>query len=115
MALDKEKIRHIHDFKINHIFIEEWNDEISVKSMSAKDRIDFETLQKNSDLSEIDILVSFLIYTCCDHNGNKLFDNSDEDKALLKDKSMDALVRVFKSALELNSLTKNDIEEQAKN
>jgi hypothetical protein len=111
--LTKEQIKEAVDYK--ETLVEVWGGEVRVRSMSAQDRIDLEKKQVELGSSKIDMsyMVNIALACCIDEDGNKLF--AEEDKAWLLQKSVDSLLKLVNACSEVNSYTKQDIEEEAKN
>ena len=114
MSLSKEQIKQAQDLQSTTVAVPEWGGDVIVRSMSVKDRIEFEARQ-SSNQSQTESMITLVLLTCVDEDGNKLFDDSPEDRALMEGKSPAALIKVFNASIELNILNKDKIDEQAKN
>lgn len=108
--LTREQVHSIDDSNNAILFIEEWNADVKIKSMNVRERIEFEELQLKCK-THVDSMVLMVMMTCVDEAGQRLFDNKKD----LEDKSPVVLMKLFEGAVELNSLTKGKVEEQAKN
>lgn len=100
--LDKE------DLKKKIIYIEEWDGNVRIQSMTAADAEKFKDL-KDKDLS--DSMVSAIIMSVVDEYGNPLFDQ--EHVEALKKKSIKAFMTIQNEVLKLNGFddyvkTKNE-------
>jgi len=120
MVLSKSEIKKADDFEIEIVEVPEWNGEVGVKTMSGKERDEFDqTMYDKSGSAEGEIgdirglKVELLIRTCCDEDGELRFD--EDDKEMLSGKSARAIDRLFTKAQELNGLTAEDVEDLAGN
>ncbi len=112
MLLTKEQVQNIDDFKFKIVDVPEWGGEVKVRSMSAKDRIAFEANQDKLK-SQTEMVVFLVLYTCVDDDGNRLFE--DKDIEMLEQKSPNALLKIFNASIDLNILSSDKVDEQAKN
>ncbi len=108
--LTKDQIKQNTDYKQETVKV--WGGELFVRSMTAQDRIDFEARQVE-DKKDMPIMISMIIACCVDSEGNKFF--SLEDASWLLQKNPDSLLKLFESCVKLNTLTKDNIEKEAKN
>lgn len=112
MILTKENIFASQDITTQLIPMPEWGGEVRIKAMSIGDQIEFEKLNKKSkDTSNI--VCNTLMFCCIDEDGERLF--SEEDLKLLEHKSFRAIEKLFKACLELNALSEESLEKEAKN
>lgn len=110
MSLNRDQITEFDDRP--SALVDVWGGQVMVKAMSTKDRIDFEAAQKDNK-SQTEMVVLYVLYSCTDDNGNKLF--KLEDKELIESKSPASLLKIFNASISLNTLNSETIEEQAKN
>lgn len=112
MLLNKEQIFASQDVKTETVSMPEWGGEVTIKAMSIGDQIEFERLNKKSkDTSNI--VCNTLMYCCIDEKGERLF--TEEDLKHLEKKSFRAIEKLFKACLELNALSADSLEKEAKN
>lgn len=110
--LNKEQIFSARDLKTERVSVKEWGGEVLIKKLSLGEHLEFvEDIEK---LSQIDAMFKLLRFACVNEDGSKLFDN-DEDLRQLKEKSTEALQRLFVAACKLNGMGKNTLEKEAKN
>jgi hypothetical protein len=112
MLLTRQQILEAIDLKSVIVEVPEWGGSVKVRSMSAKDRIEFEANQEKCK-TELESIINLLMLTCIDENNQPLFEPSDYQK--LQEKSPTAFLKLFKESLELNTLSKDQVEERAKN
>lgn len=123
--LTKEDILNSADINIQPMDVPEWGGTIYIKSMSGKERDEFEAsiktyevtpTGKDKSTTKVDIkglkviLISLVV---CDKEGKLLFTRADVDK--LNQKSAKPLQNVFEKAQELNGLGEKAIKELTKN
>ncbi len=88
---------------------EEWGGEIKLKALSLKQQVEYEALRENMEES----IMYLVMCSCVDEQGNQIF-NKDDIEALTN-KDAQAILKVFKEALLLNTVKQDDIEQRAKN
>jgi len=114
MALNKDQILSADDLKTETVAVPEWGGEVVIRVMTGEERDSFETEIVNDEKRTIkNIRARFLARVMCDDAGNRLF--SDTDVEALGRKSAAVLDKLFAAAQKLNRLTKDDVEELAKN
>lgn len=116
--LTKEQILNSTDMPIEIVAVPEWDGEVGVRTISAKERDQWEqSLMKGRGKSrqmDMNNIRARLAALCmCDADGNRLF--ADDDVFALGAKSAAAMERVFIAAARLNGITDKDVEELAKN
>jgi hypothetical protein len=109
MAFTKEQILALDDLDKVSITIPEWGGTFLVSVMSGNERDKFEAAHiKNPG---VDFRARMVVSTLCHEDGTKVFE--DKDVALVSAKSAKVLDRVFTAAIEVNKVSKQDIEELA--
>ena len=116
--LTRDQIFGADDLKTETVNIPEWGGAVSVRSMTAADRDEYEQSMVNSrgpdEKSNMrNIRARLVVCAVVDEHGKRLF--SDVDVEVLGAKSAKAVNRVFKIAARLNALNESDVEELAKN
>jgi len=117
--ITKESIKSQQDVKIEKVEIPEWNDFIYVKSMSGKERDQFENeMYSRGENGEMvsnleNLRARMIVLTACDDKGNRIF--KDADAEWLGEKNAAALNRIFNKANELSGFRKQDIDKLVKN
>ena len=110
--LSKNEIKEIDDLPSKTVEIPEWGGSIKLRMMTTKSRMDFEKKQSQVKTNE-GVVVLLVLYSCVDEDGNRLF--SDDDYDFLASRSPKALMTLFETATELNSLSRSGLEDKAKN
>lgn len=115
--LTKEQILAADDLPRETVAVPEWGGEVIVRTMSGWERAEYE--QGCLDAAGADekknrrsMLVHLCARTICSADGQPLF--TTEEVEALGGKSAGALYRVFKVALKLNGIGKDDVKELAK-
>ena len=116
--LTKEEILNVEDLPTREISISEWkNGVIRMKSLSGKDRDEFETaVQQHSKGNSIDLRglkVLLLSLTIVDEKNELMF--TKEDLEALNSKSAKILNHLFEVAQEMNGIGEEAVEELRKN
>lgn len=120
MVLSREAIQKVNDLPTEEVRVEEWGGSVLIKSMTGKERDDFEaTIQKKSkgkgdDIDIRGLKVLLLSYAIVDEEGKTIF-NDKEGREILNSKSAKAINTVFERVQEMNGLTNEQTEELAKN
>ncbi len=110
MSLNKDQIKDYDDRP--SAVVEIWGGQVIVKAMSTKDRIMFEASQQDSK-SQTELVALYVLYSCVDEKGDKIFNIDDLD--LIESKSPSSLLKIFNASIDLNKLNSDSIEEKAKN
>ncbi len=111
--LNKNDIMTVDDLKVEEVPVPEWGGSVLVRTLTARERDDFEssTVDKKTGKPNLDNFRAKLVSLCMvDENGKRLFE-SRADVAMLGNKSVAALQRVFNKAQELNGFSEKDVEE----
>ena len=96
--------------------VPEWGITVYVRTMSARDRdaLEFAAIAAREEGSTVDnVRARYAVACIVDEAGKRVF--TDEDIALLGDKSGAALDRIYQAIAELNRIMPGDIEAAAKN
>jgi hypothetical protein len=111
--LSKHDIMTVDDLKVEEVSVPEWGGSVLVRTLTARERDEFEssTVDKKSGKPNLENFRAKLVGLCLvDENGKRLFE-SRADIAMLGNKSVAALQRVFNKAQELNGFSEEDVEE----
>ena len=113
--LTREQILNAHDLKKIKIEVPEWGGSVYIKTITARERDQFEDTiyrsKKKIDISNVRAHLASLVLI--DESGKNLF-TADDVKQLGR-KSATAMDRVFSAGCKLNGMTPKDIEELEKN
>ena len=113
--LTKDQILSAHDLKKIKIEVPEWGGAVYIKTITARERDQFEDTiyrsKKKIDISNVRAHLASLVLV--DEKGANLF--SADDINHLGRKSATAMDRVFSAGCKLNGMTPKDIEELEKN
>ena len=113
-VLTKDQILGAKDLVIEKVEIPEWNGHVNVKSLTGKERDQFEESifhQKGKKMERNfrNLRAKLVALTTVDDDGNLIFNQNDVEA--LGDKNASALDKIFSKAQKLSGLTKEDIEE----
>lgn len=116
--LTKEAILNAKDIGVREVEVPEWGGVVLVRGMTGRERQEYEEFLSKGKRGKQEITPRFavekIVATCTvDQDGNRLF--TDEELALLSNKSIKALMRIATVAMELSGLTKEDMEEMVEN
>jgi hypothetical protein len=110
--LTRDQIKNKEDRKSKIVNV--WGGQVKVVAMSAKQYIEYQATVTKLTPEEQSLVGATLITFCCvDEEGKPLF--TKEDASWLLDKSPENLGVLLDAALSLNSITSEQIEDQAKN
>lgn len=113
MALSKKDIFSFDDTVYKTIKVKAWkNQELIVKSMSAKEKLDWVKLVEKKG-GELAAAIELIITCCVDDDHRQLFDKQDAEA--LKHKSAEALNFISEECLKLSGLYAEAVEDEAKN
>lgn len=112
MALNKEMILKAEDRKTKEVDVPEWGGTVFVRMMSGNERDSFDQ-QVEGKYSASGVRAKLLVRCLVDETGNRLFTDDEFDS--LGEKSAKVISRLSDEALELNRVTKGDVDELAKN
>lgn len=113
--LTKDQILAADDRKKERVEVPEWGGEVIVRSLTGKERDDFEasmiSVKKGKREDNLENFRARLVALCVvNEKGERLF-VSRHDIAMLGQKSAAALERVYSKAQELNAFSESDVEE----
>jgi len=117
MILSKDSILKANDLKTEEIKVPEWGagGTVIVSTLTSKDRDEYESLMFDRDESKSagSIRSWLAVRAIRTEDGRRMF--TDEEAALLDEKSGVATTRIYEAAQRLNRITDADIEDLAKN
>ncbi len=113
--LKRDEILQADDLETRDVFVKAWNGNVRIRTMTAKERDDFEQMIFGGDKKGRmeNVRASLVALTAIDEDGNRLF--TTKDVKALSQKSGAAMSQVFNEAQRLNRMTNEDVEEIAKN
>jgi len=116
--LTREAILGAKDLKIERVEVPEWGGAVMVKSMTGSERDEFENSVlrqngRNVQLNTRQMRAKLCSWTVVDEAGKRMF--TESDVAALGGKSAAGLDRVFTVASRLSGISREDVEELAKN
>jgi len=115
LVLSKEQILSVDDMQYRDVSVPEWGGVVRLKSLSGmqRDRLEAEvqSLGQGKGLGSANLRAKFAQAAIVDSNGKRMFEAADLDK--LGRKSAAALSRVFTVIVEMNAMTKQDVEDLA--
>ena len=127
--LTRDQILHMDDVKREKTFIPEWNGEMYVRGMTARERSELESDILGAKTTEESRAVmarsklKIAAWCSVDSRGNRLFDD-EEDKdgevvrtavEILGEKNASAVERIFGVAMRLSKMSEEDLKAQVKN
>jgi len=124
MTLSKETIAGAKDLTFKDVKVPEWDGSVRVRVLTAKEEDDYEesiiTMEESEGVRHITPNLTNakakLIARCLvDENGDPIFATVAEGEKVLGGKSASAINRIYRVAVKLNGLSKQDIEELVKN
>jgi len=116
MTLSKEQINKADDFKTIEVPVPEWGGSVLVRTISGTERDAFEQTifdGKSQSARLTNIRARLAALTMVDEKGKRLYE--DKEIATLGRKSAKPLDRIYDAAAKLNGLSKDDVEDLAKN
>ncbi len=108
----RDKILSVKDFELVEVEVPEWEVSIYLKPISGMKRAKLESMNNNNKPLET-IMMSLLVDSIVDENGNQVF--TDEDIEKLGNKNSKVIYRIFTEALTVSGLSDKEIEELEKN
>lgn len=116
--LTRDQILEAEDLEQEVVEVPEWGGSVLVRGMTGIERDAFESSLvkgkgKNASVNMQNIRAKLVAASVVDQDGQKLF--NDQDVHALGKKSAAALDRVFAVAQRLSGVTKQDVEDLAKN
>ena len=114
MTLTRAEILAAKDIEIVEIKVPKWGGSIWVKSLSAREREEFEAALFGTGKLELhNIRAKMASLAVCDENGNPLF--TEEDIEELNKKNTAVLQKIFVKCQELSGIGDKVVEKLAKN
>lgn len=118
MSLTREAILTADDLKREEVQVPEWGGSVFIRCMTGTERDAFESEAytvrgKDVEINRENFRARLLVRVLVDEKCDRLF--SQKDIAALGAKSGKALDRIFTSAMKINGLSKEDVEELTKN
>ncbi len=119
MVIKRDDIVKTRELKTERVFVPEWDGEVIVRELSARERDDFEaslveTTKKGKTVVNTSNMRARLVVACVvDESGQPIFYPTDVE--LLGAQSAAAVDRVFEVARRLSGMTAEDIEDLEKN
>ena len=116
--LTRQQILEAQDIEDEIVEVPEWGGSVKVQGLTGTERDQFESALikgkgKNTTMNLRNVRAKLVAHSIVDDDGNRLF--TDHDVGVLGAKSAAALDRVFAVAQKLSGITKEDVEELAKN
>jgi|SRR6476661_6002529 len=114
--LSREEIIQVDDRKLKEVPVPEWGGSVMIRSLTGRERDDFEqsTVKTNKrgqqEQNFENFRARFVALCVVDENGRRLF-QSRQEVALLGNKSVAALQRIFNEAQEMNGMSQEDVDE----
>ena len=112
MILGKDAIFGITDLEYTELDVPEWGGTIRLQSLTGADANAIGAMSQK-DVFTSDALVRLVIMSVVDAEGNKVFTDDNRDE--LNKRNAQVLIRIGQAALKLNGLSKEAIEDAAKN
>jgi hypothetical protein len=113
MALSKKDILLMDDTEYKTIEVKAWKSQkLIIKSMSAKEKIDWIKEVENKD-GELNAAIQLIVICCVDDDHKQLF--GKEDIEALKNKSAEALNEISEQCLIISGIYAGAEEDAAKN
>ena len=117
-VLTRDQILSADDLKTETVSVPEWGGHVKVRTMTGAERDAYEarSLVKRGESRELNLVnmrARLAADTIVDNEGKRLF--TESDVGALGGKSAAALDRVFGVAMKLNGMSKEDVDELAKN
>lgn len=111
----REHILKTKDCESEKLYIPEWDCDVYVKQLSAREQDNFEAnrFDKNGKEKIMGLRARFVANCLVDKDGNKIF--SEDDIERLSDKRGSVLNRIIDKCVEVNRITEEDLERLAKN
>ena len=113
-SLTRDQILSADDAGLLKLAVPEWGGDVYIRVMTVGERDAYENeWQRKKETGVDDFRTKFLVKCLVDEKGNRLFDNGDITR--LSQKSARVMNRVWRAAMDHNSLSDQSIEELAKN
>lgn len=113
--LSKDQILNADDRKTEEVNVPEWGGSVLVRSLSGRERDEFEsssveTRGGKQSVNQENFRARLVALCVVDEHGQRLFKSKGE-VAMLGNKSVAALQRIFNKCQELNGFSEEDVEE----
>lgn len=105
--LNREEILKAKDLKTAVVAIPEWNGEVTVRELTANRAMALSQRVKEDDKQS---MILWVTASVIGEDGNTLFNDTDEDRAILGQMSAAAIIRIGKKAIELSGLGDAEVE-----
>ena len=122
--LNREAILNARISNLKTIEVPEWGGSVYLRKWTGKDRNRFlEDSVKISSGGDVEVkydklldnMLKAVALSLCDETGTRLFEDSEEDIALLADKEADVLQMLYDEVMALNALNSTATADAAKN
>lgn len=117
MTLNRNDIRAKNDLRLREVEVPEWGGSVFVRTLSVKQRDEFETFvasrHRSKVVDERGVLVKYVILAACDEKGAPMF--VEDDAEWLADKSVIAVRRIADAASAHNGTGVDAVEDKVKN
>jgi hypothetical protein len=116
--LTKEEILGFNDLETVDVFVNEWEANVRIRTLSAQERDSFEKSlfkggdPRNRQVTMDNFRAKFISLILVDEKGDRLF--SEDDVAALGLKSASAIDHIFAEGQKLSGITKQDVEDLTK-
>jgi len=107
--LTKDQIIQADDKRFADVEVPEWGGSVRIKTMSAKDRQQFQSSISTKGKVADDFMERLIICCLVDDKGKQIFEQADIK--LLSDKSSVAINKIFSAAVELNGMTDKSVDQ----
>ena len=108
--VDKKMILEMADLAEERVYVKEWDCDITIREMTALERVKFESrLEKDDPL----LRVKLVAYSAVDENGERLF--SDDDIPALAGKNFKAIRVLSDAAIRLSRIGQVELEAASEN
>lgn len=117
--LTREQILTVPDATHEDVYVKEWGGSVRVRSLTTKERSRLEYLMldrksNNSYAENVQLMrARMLALAIVDQEGRRIF--NDADVTALNEKNPSAIEAVFKVAMKLSGLSREDVDELTKN
>lgn len=117
-TLSKQQILNVQDLKTETVKVPEWDGDVKIRAMTAKERDAFEAglvkgEGKARKITFENLRAKMVALTAVDDAGNRLFTEAEAEQ--LGGKAAAPMQRLFDVAQRLNGMTQADVEELTKN
>lgn len=108
----RDKVLSIDDRKLEKMYVQEWDETIYLKTMTAKERDSY--IQRSDKMeSEAEKSALMIVTFVCESDGSRAFEEADIEK--LADKNAAVIDRIIHEIIVLNGLDSDAIENAEKN